>query len=134
MSNFDTALSVKANKQHRCCECHGGINKGEVYERAFVVYEGDVSSYKTCKKCCDSRDWLLNDTDWADDIDGEGHSFFFTNLRDHLIEQARGGDRKFSFRAYRLVVEMGKRRKIYAEAYNAETIKIRDRFIQVVGQ
>ena len=47
-------------------------------------------------------------------------------LRDHLREQGREGDRNYAFRAYRLVVLMDKRRMAYANAYNAETVKIRD--------
>lgn len=134
MSNFDTTSMVKANKHHRCCECYGAINPGEQYERVFIVYDGDPSHFKTCKYCCDSRDWLLKETDWPHDVDGDGHSFFYTMLREHLLEQAGGGDRKFSFRAYRLAAEMSKRRKAYAEFYNAETIKIRDRSLQEAAQ
>ncbi|EML5944367.1 TPA: hypothetical protein SCR51_005164 [Citrobacter freundii] len=134
MSNFDTTSIVKANKQHRCCECYGAINPGEQYERVFIVHDGDSSHFKTCKACCTAREWLLNETDWPDDIDGEGHSYFFTMLRDHLREQGRDGDRKYAFRAYRFVVCMDKRRMAYANAYNAETVKIRDRSQQGAAQ
>ncbi|MFV8201568.1 hypothetical protein ACNQ1D_26535, partial [Enterobacter cloacae complex sp.6700005] len=58
---------------------------------------------------------------------------FFTMLRDHLREQGREGDRKYAFRAYRLVVLMDKRRMAYANAYNAETVKIRDSLAQGVS-
>ena len=126
MSNFDTSSQVKARKLHQCQESFGAINPGETYEKVFVVHDGDASNFKTCQQCCDARQWLLNKTDWPDDIDGEGHSFFFTMLRSHLREQGREGDRKYAFRAYRLVVCMDKRRMEYAEIYNAETMKIRD--------
>ena len=106
MSNFDTSSQVKARKLHRCCECHGAINPGDTYEKAFIVQDGDASNFKTCQKCAEARDWLLNETDWPGDIDGEGHSYFFTMLRDHLREQGREADRKYAFRAYRLVVLM----------------------------
>ena len=133
MSNFDTSSQVKARKLHRCCECHGVINPGDTYEKAFIVQDGDARNFKTCQKCTEARDWLLNETDWPDDIDGEGHSYFFTMLRDHLREQGREGDRKYAFRAYRLVVLMDKRRMAYANAYNAETVKIRDSLAQGVS-
>jgi hypothetical protein len=35
MSDFSTERVVKANKAHRCCECHGAISTGEKYERTF---------------------------------------------------------------------------------------------------
>lgn len=133
MSDFDTSSKVKARKLHRCSECYGTINPGDTYEKVFVVHDGDASNFKTCQKCVEARDWLLNETDWTDDIDGEGHSCFFTMLRDHLREQGREGDRKYAFRAYRLVVLMDKRRVAYANAYNAETVKIRDSIAQGVS-
>lgn len=37
MSNFDTSSQVKARKLHRCCECHGAINPGDTYEKAFII-------------------------------------------------------------------------------------------------
>ena len=75
MSDFSTESIVKANKTHRCCECHGAISPGEKYERTFLVYEAH----------------------------------------------------KFAFRAYRHIALMDKRRKAFANAYNAETVKIRER-------
>lgn len=91
MSDFDTSSKVKARKLHRCCECYGAINRGDTYEKVFVVQDGDASNFKTCQKCAEARDWLVNETDWPDDIDCEGHSYFFTMLRDHLREQGREG-------------------------------------------
>lgn len=46
---------VKARKQHRCCECGSDINKGDIYEYVFGVWDGDASSYHTCEKCSDLR-------------------------------------------------------------------------------
>ena len=133
MSDFSTESIVKANKTHRCSECHGAIFAGEKYERAFVVYDGNSGAYKTCLHCVSARNWLLNDTDWPEDIDGEGHQWFYTMLREHLMEQARDGEREFSFRAYRHIALMDKRRKAWADAYNAETVKIRDRLMGVTA-
>lgn len=129
MSDFSTEGIVKANKMHQCHECRGAISPGEKYERAFVVYEGSGSAHKTCLHCVTARNWLLNDADWPDDIDGDGHQWFYTMLREHLMDQARDGDRKFAFRAYRHIALMDKRRKAWADAYNAKTVKIRDRLM-----
>lgn len=72
MSDFDTSSKVKARKLHRCCECYGAINPGDTYEKVFVVQDGDASNFKTCQKCTEARDWLLNETDWPHDIDAKG--------------------------------------------------------------
>lgn len=102
------------------------ISPKERYEVTAGFWEGDFSTFKTCSHCEGARQWMINETDWPDDIDGDGHQFFFTQLRDHLMEQAREGSAKFKFRAYRHVVLMDRRRKAYAAAYNAETVRIRD--------
>ncbi|EPJ5401303.1 hypothetical protein AF48_02750 [Klebsiella aerogenes MGH 62] len=107
MSDFDASSKVKARKLHRCCECYGAINPGDTYEKVFVIQDGDARNFKTCQKC--------------------------TEARDHLREQGREGDRNYAFRAYRLVVLMDKRRMAYANAYNAETVKIRDSLAQGVS-
>lgn len=102
------------------------ISPKESYEVTAGYWEGGFSTFKTCSHCESARQWMTSETDWPDDIDGEGHQFFFTQLRDHLMEQAREGGSKFKFRAYRHVVLMDRRRKAYAAAYNAETVRIRD--------
>lgn len=116
MSDFSTDSIVSARKLHRCSECFGGIKPGEKYERVFVVYDGYADTYKTCLHCKSARDWLTSETDWPNDVDGEGHSYFYTMLREHLMEQAHGGDRKFAFKTYRHIVAMDKRRKAYVES------------------
>ena len=133
MNDFSTESIVKANKTHQCHECRGAICPGEKYERAFVVYEGSGSAHKTCLHCVAARNWLTNDTDWPADIDGEGHQWFYTMLREHLMDQARNGAHKFAFRAYRHIALMDKRRKAFADAYNAETVKIRERQMRVTA-
>jgi hypothetical protein len=39
-------------------------------------------------------------------ISTEGHQWFYTMLREHLMEQARNGAHKFAFRAYRHIALM----------------------------
>ena len=41
----------KANKEHRCGECGEVIKKGERYEHASLLFEGDWSTHKTCELC-----------------------------------------------------------------------------------
>jgi len=129
MTDFNSITHVVARKPHQCCECRGIIAPKDTYERVAATYDGTFSTFKTCKDCEKARDWLLNETDWHHDVDGDGHSYFFEHLSEHLTEQAQEGDKKYSFRAYRLVALMGRRRKAWAEVYNAETVRIRDRVI-----
>jgi len=46
-----SASYPRAKKQHRCCECGGSIRPGEEYERAWGVWVGEMSTYKTCMTC-----------------------------------------------------------------------------------
>ena len=133
MSDFTSVTHVIAKVQHKCCECGGIIAPLDVYERTAGTWDGLFSLFKVCGHCENARDWLIEETNWPDDIDGDGHQFYFTQLRDHLMEQAKGGDPKFSFRAYRHIVAMKHRRQAYADAYNAETVRIRDRFKEGVS-
>lgn len=45
--------TVKARREHRCCECLGRIAKGESYQRKSGKWEGQFQSFKTCKRCID---------------------------------------------------------------------------------
>lgn len=53
------STKVKARKEHRCCECRATINKGELYQREGVVFEGTARTYKTCSKCKKLRQELI---------------------------------------------------------------------------
>lgn len=50
----------KATKEHRCYECRGIIKPGDRYERVAGKWEGDFSTFKTCERCCDLRQWVKN--------------------------------------------------------------------------
>lgn len=128
MTDFYAVTHHVARTHHRCYECGGGIAPADVYEKTVGTWEGSFSTFKVCNVCEQARDWLIEETDWPDDIDGDGHQWFFGQLHEHLMEQAREGGRQFSFRAYRHVVGMKRRRAAYTEAYNAETVRLRDRF------
>jgi hypothetical protein len=115
MSDFITVTHRLAKKQHRCSECGGHIEPSEVYERTYGVWDGYSCTFKICKACEEARDWLTTESDWPDDIDGDGHQWFFGSLSDHLREQAREGGPQYRFRAYRYIILMSRRRKAAKE-------------------
>lgn len=43
----------RAVKHHRCSECLGTIFPGQTYLEERYIYDGDVSTHKTCA-CCES--------------------------------------------------------------------------------
>ena len=54
----------KARKQHVCCECHGTIQKNEIYCNIHGVWDGQGATYKTCVDChtlYDSISSMIND-------------------------------------------------------------------------
>ena len=44
-----------ARKQHKCGECRRTIEAGEKYNREVSLYDGDISTYKTCLDCMSIR-------------------------------------------------------------------------------
>ena len=46
---------IKARKPHRCCECNGAIEPGDLYERVTLQYEERWSHYSTCMLCVEIR-------------------------------------------------------------------------------
>lgn len=42
---------VKARKQHRCCECRGFIQPGEIYHRHSGLWDGEWNTFKVCLDC-----------------------------------------------------------------------------------
>jgi len=45
--------TVKARKQHECCECMGSIKRGEHYHYTSGVWDGTPYSFKQCLNCGD---------------------------------------------------------------------------------
>ena len=41
----------KSRRDRRCCECQRWIDRGEMYEYAFTIFEGEPYSYATCTDC-----------------------------------------------------------------------------------
>ena len=49
-----------ARKEHKCCECFSTIAKGEKYQVAKGVWDGEFGSYKTCEICYKVRDEAIH--------------------------------------------------------------------------
>ena len=45
-----------ARKEYKCCECGGAIRRGERYERVNGVWDGGMSTFKTCLYCLHKLD------------------------------------------------------------------------------
>lgn len=41
----------QARRAHKCCECHGTIQPGELYHYHHGVWDGKASNYKVCVDC-----------------------------------------------------------------------------------
>lgn len=114
MSDFQVTSTLKARKQHHCCECAGTILPGQQYQRVSGVWEGNAEAFKTCLPCVEARDWATKQPEWGGD--GE-HLFYFEMLSDDLSnlapEIAPGDGRRF--RVLRLQCQMAARRKAAAD-------------------
>lgn len=71
----------RARVEHRCSECGRTIHPGEVYVADTVVYEGDLSTYKTCAHCDVAREWLTH----------ECRGFIYQCVREDMEDHARSG-------------------------------------------
>ena len=43
--------TVRARKEHICCECGGKIRRGEIHNTAKSLYEGEWSLLRRCPAC-----------------------------------------------------------------------------------
>lgn len=59
-AEFYSAEIRKARKAHRCEECCGEIRPGEPYEYVAGKWDGWVTTFKTCERCLDIRQWVKN--------------------------------------------------------------------------
>lgn len=118
LPEFISSKHVVARKRHRCSECHGFIEPGDVYERVAGSWDGRFDTFKTCIHCEEARDFYEHEAesrDWRDPDDG---SFAFTCVFEDLHEFAEQCDAGtgMKFRAYRHVVGMRRRYKQAKEA------------------
>jgi hypothetical protein len=49
----------RARKSHECCECDDGIQSGQVYQLAKLLFDGEWTTYRTCSPCAAIRRDLL---------------------------------------------------------------------------
>ncbi len=54
------ATTHKARVRHSCYECGKSIIPGEKYERAAMLYEGMWDTNKTCVRCLDVRQYIMD--------------------------------------------------------------------------
>lgn len=110
-----TENHIVAQRRYVCCECGGHIEALDVYQHFSGLWPAErhrssrYRFYRTCQHCETIRDWLCNETDWPG-IGGVPQTWMFRRLRQHLLDQARTGDRAFRMQALRRVVEMNRRR------------------------
>jgi hypothetical protein len=57
---------VTARKQHKCCECRRVIERGETYRKESALYDGSVTTYKTCIDCSSIRDAFVCSWYWGE--------------------------------------------------------------------
>lgn len=57
-----TVKYPKARKQHRCCECGGIIEKGEVYELYSGIWD-EPQTFKTCSECKSEKQRVFDSID-----------------------------------------------------------------------
>ena len=69
----------KARKQHRCDECRGAILPGQTYLDERYLFEGEVSTHKTCQCCMSVREHLFCQITYSQ---------LWSDLEDFLYETA----------------------------------------------
>lgn len=53
----------KAKKRHKCSECRGWIEPGEVYWRVRGVWDGEARTFAMCADCNELKSWAGKDSD-----------------------------------------------------------------------
>lgn len=53
----------KAKKRHKCSECRGWIEPGEVYWRVRGVWDGEAQTFAMCSDCDALLSWCGEDAD-----------------------------------------------------------------------
>ena len=70
----------KAKKRHKCDECRGWIEPGEVYLAVRGVWEGEPQSFKHCPDCLELIAWAKEKSECL--------CFSFGNVHQDIIDDA----------------------------------------------
>lgn len=73
----------RAAKPHKCCECGGTIEPGEVYLVAAGFWNGELESFKTCVDCEAIRKKITDSLGPNHDL---GDRPGFGEVYDHCVE------------------------------------------------
>ena len=87
--DFATVLNDKkvvARTLHKCCECGRIIKRGETYRTESALYEGSVTTYKTCCDCNSIRDAFVCSWNWGEVLEAVRNSIF-----DNLCDISESG-------------------------------------------
>lgn len=71
-----------ARREHVCCECQLPIDIGSRYQYVSGIWDHMPSSYKTCARCVEARDWLSGRLTSGDNC------VAFGRLVESLVEEA----------------------------------------------
>ena len=89
LDDYATTLSEKiviSRIDHICGECRKAIKKGDSYKVENNIFEGSISTYKTCLDCLSIRNVFFTDGWFFGNIRDEIHDFIFECFGD--ISQA----------------------------------------------
>lgn len=104
--DFFSSGERTARREHKCTECGRVILKSEVYEHARGRYDGNFSTYKTCRHCMRARSLLTKECG--------GYLFqgVYEDLHEHIHEIL-----PWSMKAARLCVGMNRKwRRFHGDA------------------
>jgi len=70
----------RARKVAKCMECGRSIQTGELYKREGYLFEGAISTHRTCAQCLVCREWLVRE------CRGFLYSGIYEDLSEHFTE------------------------------------------------
>jgi hypothetical protein len=77
--DFATMLfdkKVVARKKHKCCECRRAIERGETYRKESALYDGTITTYKTCIDCNGIRDAFVCTFAWGEVLEAVENAIY----------------------------------------------------------
>jgi hypothetical protein len=76
-----STAAPRARKQHKCAECARRIEPGESYSVERFLFDGSLTTHKTCSHCLVARGWLYD----------ECGGFMYGSVEEDIREHATGG-------------------------------------------